>query len=182
MPTTNEQADSAEQGQATSGRIYDPNRRQHYRFTRDAERLIIDIEIQPGGDGPLHIHPSQEERWTVLDGRLRFRVGHRRIVPQTGEQIVIAAGVKHAFKNIGDSVAHARAEVDPALELQGFLQDGAALARAGYYTRRGVVKSPKGLLEMARFLERYRDVAIICNPPRFAQRALIAVVSLFGGI
>jgi quercetin dioxygenase-like cupin family protein len=155
-------------------RVYDPNRRQHYEFHREGESLLVDIWVAPGGDAPAHFHPSQEERWKVLEGRIRFKVDGRKTIPEPGVEIIVPAGVKHSFKNIGDSEARARAEVRPPLELQRFLEDGAALARAGCYTRRGVIKSPKGAVQMARFLERYRDDTTICWPPRIVQRVLLA--------
>jgi hypothetical protein len=52
-------------------------------------------------------------------------------------------------------------------------QEGrAALARAGLYTRRGLVKSPHGAIQMAKFIERCRDETVVCWPPRIVQRLL----------
>lgn len=163
-----------------SGGVYDPNRRQHYEFARDGENLIVKISVAPGGDVPDHFHPSQEERWTVHAGRVRFRVGGRRVIPEPGVELCVSAGVKHSFKNIGADHAQIRAEVRPALQLQQFLEDGAALARAGYYTRRGIIKSPTGLRKMSEFLERYREVTVISFPPPALQRVLIALAGAGG--
>lgn len=151
---------------------YDPNRRQRYAFSRAGEDLVVEIEVAPGGDGPLHFHPEVEERWTVVDGRVRFRVGRRRVVPDPGEELIVPPGTRHSFKNVGDGAAHLRAVVSPASEVRGFLEEAAALARAGCYTRRGLVTGPRGAIRMAEFLERYRDVAVILWPPRPVQRLL----------
>lgn len=160
--------------------VYDPNRRQHYRFSRDGDDLIVDIRVAPGGDGPLHFHPSVEERWTLIDGRVRFRVGRERLIPEPGVELVVRAGVKHAFKNVGGSEARIRAVVSPALEMQGFLEEAAALARAGCYTRHGLVTGPKAAIQMAEFIERYRDEAVMLWPPRFTQKLLIVLRRMFG--
>lgn len=155
--------------------VYDPNRRQHYGFSRAGEDLVVEIRVAPGGDGPLHFHPSVEERWTVIEGRVRFRAGRKRVVPEPGTELVIAPRVRHSFKNVGEDEARIRAVVSSASEVQPFLEDAAALARAGYYTRRGLVSSPKGALEMAAFVERYRHVAVILWPPRPVQFLLVAL-------
>lgn len=160
--------------------VYDPNRRQHYRFSRDRDDLIVDIRVAPGGDGPLHFHPSIEERWTLVDGRVRFRVGRERLIPEPGVELVVPPGVKHSFKNVGDGEARIRAVVSPASEMQGFLEEAAALARAGYYTRHGLITGPKAAMRMAEFIERYRDDAVMLWPPRLMQKLLIVLRRAFG--
>lgn len=161
-----------------SERVHDPNRRQYYEFRRDGDTLFVDVFVAPGGDVPTHFHPLQEERWTVLSGRLRFEVDGRAVTPDVGVPVSVAAGCKHSFRNIGCGEAHARAQVEPALHLQQFLEDGASLARAGYYTRRGLLTSPHGAIEMARFIERYRGETVICWPPRLVQRLLSPLARL----
>jgi hypothetical protein len=58
----------------------------------------------------------------------------------------------------------------------GYLIEGAALARAGYYTRQGLITSVSGARRMVDFLERYREMTVILWPPRFFQRALAALL------
>jgi quercetin dioxygenase-like cupin family protein len=162
-----------------SERVYDPNRRQHYEFRRDGEKLVVDVFVAPGGDAPTHLHPRQEERWTVLTGRIRFKVDGQKKTPDPGVPITVPAGVKHSFKNVGSGEAHARAEVVPAMHLQEFLEDSARLARAGCYTRRGLVTGPRGAIQMAKFIERYHEETIVCWPPRMIQR-LLSPLALIG--
>lgn len=155
--------------------VFDPNRRQHYSFSREGEDLIVEIRVAPGGDGPPHFHPAVEERWTVLEGEVRFKVGGERIVPEPGRELTVDPGVRHSFKNVGDSEARIRAVVHPASEVQAFLEDAAELARAGCYTRHGLVTGPRGAMRMAEFIERYREVAVILWPPRSVQAMLVAM-------
>lgn len=161
-----------------SERVHDPNRRQHYEFRQEGNKLIVDVFVAPGGDVPTHLHPHQEERWTVLAGRIRFKVDGHKTTPDLGEAITVPPGVRHSFKNVGDGEAHARAEVRPALHLREFLEDGAALARARCYTRRGFVTSPRGAIQMAKFVERYREETVVCWPPRLVQRLLSPLARL----
>ena len=157
-----------------SEQVYDPNRRQRYEFRREGENLVVEIRVAPGGDVPPHYHPAQEERWTVRQGRVRFKIDGRTVVPEPGAEVVVAPRVKHSFKNVGDGEAHIHVEVRPAGELQAFLEDAAALSRAGCYTRHGLVKSPKGALRMAEFVDRYRDTTVVTLPPPALQRLLFS--------
>jgi mannose-6-phosphate isomerase-like protein (cupin superfamily) len=70
----------------------------------NGEVLAIDLELPAGGrvPGGQHIHPLQEERFEVVEGTMRFRMGHRRIVAGPGEVVVVPAGQKHDFANAGD--------------------------------------------------------------------------------
>jgi quercetin dioxygenase-like cupin family protein len=45
-----------------------------------------ELLLAPGGRVPSsHAHPRQEERFTVKQGRMRFRVGWRRLLAEPGE-------------------------------------------------------------------------------------------------
>ena|SRR2546421_2921990 len=153
--------------------VHDPVRRQRLRFSREGEVLHAEVWADPGGDVPSHYHPSQEERFEVLAGTVRFLVDGKRIEGGPGTSVVAPAGVKHAFLNTGMSEAHLHVRVEPALRLQGFLEEAAALARAGAYTRRGVPTRPGAVVELADLMARYTDVTVVTFPPRIVQRLLL---------
>lgn len=157
--------------------VHDPNRRQHYAFRRARGDLLIDVWAEPGGDQPLHLHPALEERFEVLEGRFRFRLGWRSKVAYRGDEIVVPAGVRHSVKNVGSSAGVLRVEVHPGCELRAMLEDFAEAARAGLFTRRGLPTSLRGAREVAGLLERYQQTTVVCWPPG-ARRALPALARL----
>ena len=64
--------------------------------------LAWDLLLAPGGRVPsTHAHPEQEERFTVLDGVMRFRVRGRPVILRAGETLIIPAGTVHRFANAG---------------------------------------------------------------------------------
>jgi quercetin dioxygenase-like cupin family protein len=154
--------------------VIDPVRRQRLSFSREGEVLRAEVYADPGGDVPSHLHPSQEERFEVLAGHVRFRIDGSTIDGWPGMRVVAPAGVKHAFRNIGAEEAHLRVEVEPALELQGFLEEAAALARAGRYTRRGIPTRPGAIVELADLMVRYSATTVMAFPPPVVQRLLLA--------
>jgi quercetin dioxygenase-like cupin family protein len=154
--------------------IHDPVRRQRLAFTREGNILRADVLADPGGDVPPHFHPAQEERFEVLAGQVRFDVDGQRIEGGPGTVVAVPAGARHAFRNVGDVEAHLRVEVQPARDLQGFLEEAAALARARRYTRRGVPTSPRAVVDLADLMVRYENTTVMAFPPRIVQRLALA--------
>ena len=150
--------------------IHDPVRRQRLTFEQEGDILHAEVWADPGGDVPAHSHPAQEERFEVLAGTVRFRIGGKRYEAGPGTRLVAPAGIRHSFRNTGDVEAHLHVEVEPALQLQQFLEDAAALARAGLYTRRGLPTRPAALLQLADLIIRYRGVTVMAFPPAAIQR------------
>jgi quercetin dioxygenase-like cupin family protein len=160
-------------GGAVSELVHDPVRRQRLAFSREGDVLRAEVFADPGGDVPSHYHPAQEERFEVLAGHVRFDVDGRRIEGGPGTRVIAAPGAKHAFRNIGKVEAHLRVEVEPALQLQGFLEEAAALARAQRYTRRGLPRRPSAVIELADLMVRYADTTVMAFPPPVIQRLLL---------
>jgi quercetin dioxygenase-like cupin family protein len=81
--------------------------------------LVFDLFLPPGKQVPSrHTHPIQEERFTILAGTMRFRLGWRSILATSNDTIVIPPGVAHWFGNAGPEMVHARVEVRPALRME----------------------------------------------------------------
>ena len=163
-------------------RVEDPAGRQHYAFERRSsdggELLYVDVWVDPGGAVPAHSHPRHEERFEVLEGEVTFTVGRRKVRAGAGERAVVPAGVRHAFRNPGNATAHMRVEVEPPMRLQEFLEDFAAVARAGLLGGRGAMRFPKGLkglLQVSLLTRDYRqdETALVLSPPLIVQRLLM---------
>jgi quercetin dioxygenase-like cupin family protein len=125
--------------------------------TTGGELLAFDFALRPGGAVPVpHVHPLQSERFEVLEGQMRFRVGLRARHAGPGDVLVIPPGVAHSFANDGEVEARLRVEIRPALDMEDFLADVVAMAEAGRMTRRGLPRNP---LELARLARTYDRVA-----------------------
>jgi hypothetical protein len=74
-------------------------------------------------------------------------------------------------------------EARPPSTLQEFLEDTAALSRAGKITRHGIPKGPSALLLGAVLAHHYRDMAVLLFPPMpppFVQRFLFGPLARLG--
>jgi mannose-6-phosphate isomerase-like protein (cupin superfamily) len=137
----------------------------------DGELLALDLEVRPDGHVPgLHVHPQQEERFEVVSGTMRFKVGRRKIVAETGDVVVVPAGVRHKFANAGGEVARARVEIRPALKMELLLETAVELAEEGRTSRKGMPKP----LDLALFVREFEQEVQGAFPPVWIQRAALA--------
>lgn len=157
--------------------IRDPVHRVRYAFEPQKEDLIVDCWIEPGGGLPEHLHPRQTERWSVVDGEVRFSLdGAKRVIGPADGEMLVRPNTRHALQNSSDRDAHLRCHVSPAYNLQGFLTDSAEAAQQGLFMKGGIPRSLRGARWAASFLGRHQADVVMSFPPRFAQRAMIALL------
>jgi quercetin dioxygenase-like cupin family protein len=146
----------------------------HFRRTAadtGGELLAIDLELSSDGHAPgLHVHPVQEERFEVIEGRMRFRKGLRTTIAEAGDVVVVPPGTAHAFENAGTGEARAHVEIRPALRMEELFETAVTLAREGRTTKKGLPKP----LELALFVNEFRDEVRGAFPPAWIQRATLA--------
>ena len=120
----------------------------------DNSVLDWELVLAPGGRVPSsHAHPEQEERFTVLEGRMRFRVGGRRITAGQGQTVTVPPGTVHHFANASDQPARVAVRTSPALGMQALLETAAALAQQQHAAARRL-PSPVDLALFMRDFER----------------------------
>ena len=161
--------------------IHDPIARARYGFREETEPDGTTVEhveawVEPGGGVPPHVHPHYEEVFEVLEGEVTFTVGREKRRSGPGETAVVPPGTRHAFANRSGGPAHMRVRARPASDLRQFLEDFAALGRAGYIARLGPVqlpRTPRALLQVSLLLREYRPQTLILMPPPLVQRLLM---------
>jgi quercetin dioxygenase-like cupin family protein len=128
------------------------------------ELLRVDLFLAPGGaPRARHVHPFQEERFEILEGTIRFRIGSVTRVAMAGDVVVVPPGMPHLPRNVGDTEAHVIAEIRPALNLETFLENAFALLSA-----RGPRITLPMILELAELLSHYpREVQATPAPLRW---------------
>src|ERR671915_383239 len=136
--------------------LQNPVTGERFTFTHTAastggELLAFDLGLAVGGAVPIpHVHPIQTERFEILDGSVRFRIGLRTRLAEPGDVVEVAPGVIHSFANAGDDEARLHVEVRPALAMEKMLAEVVAMAEAGRMTRRGLPRNPLDLAVLAR--------------------------------
>jgi mannose-6-phosphate isomerase-like protein (cupin superfamily) len=133
--------------------------------------LRFELTVAPDGHVPgPHVHPSQEERFEISAGAMKFRRGFEKVVAGRGDTVVVPSGTVHRFANAGNEPAHALVEVRPALKMEQLLETSHSLALLGRTNRKGMPK----LLDLALFMREFQDEVRAPFVPWRLVRALTA--------
>jgi quercetin dioxygenase-like cupin family protein len=166
--------------------ITDPVLKMRSRFWTTAETggevLHVETWVEPGGGVTPHIHPQMEERFEVLGGQPEFLAGRTWKKVPLGDTAVVPPGTRHAFRNRGDEEAHFVCRATPPSTLQEFLEEAAALSRAGAINRRAMPTSLDALLRAAVMVERHREMVTLLAPlpPPAIQRLVMPALARAG--
>jgi mannose-6-phosphate isomerase-like protein (cupin superfamily) len=137
----------------------------------NGEYVEIDLALAPDGAVPgTHVHPKQVEIFEVMSGRMKFRLGMKKVKAGPGETVVVPAGAVHNFANDGDDTAHVRVRMEPALKMEEMFETNVALAKAGRVNKRGMPKP----LDLALFVNRFSDEVRAPFPPNAVVQAVTA--------
>ena len=164
---------------AAAGRvIINPISREHIVIRQSGAQtggrvLSFDLYLPPGAHVPArHVHPMQEERFTVVAGQMRFRLGRfgrRSILAHPGDTVRVPAGTAHWFGNAGPDVAHALVEARPALRMEEMFETAATMR-----VTRLIPGAPMPRLsDLALFLSEFqRELAVPEVPARLVRITL----------
>ncbi|HWM92216.1 MAG TPA: cupin domain-containing protein [Thermoanaerobaculia bacterium] len=138
------------------------------------ERLIADIYARPGAAVPgEHVHPSVDETFTILKGRVGFSIDGRKSIAEAGQTLHVPRGVVHGWWNAGDGEAHIVVEVTPGARFVKMVLNLFGLAQDGRTDKKGM----PDLLQLALLTREFGDVIRFTWPPRPVQRALFGFLA-----
>ncbi len=69
---------------------------------------VFEQFCDPGKGAPIHTH-TVEEVLTVLAGEAEVSVEADRAMLTAGQSLIVAAGLRHGFRNVGETVLHVQA-------------------------------------------------------------------------
>lgn len=127
----------------------------------DGPVLRAELEIGPVHHAPpAHVHPRAAERFTVVEGALRVRLGRRRLVLRAGESVLVPPGAVHGYAGVPGTAARVAVELDPAGRMAEFFADLYAIDRRNPRTG-----APR-LRAVAAVLRRHPDDITVPGVPR----------------
>ncbi len=139
-------------------RIDNPQSGEHMEFLLTAdesggELLRLELVLDPSAlVAAPHLHPRQQERFELLEGTARFRIGGVERDAHAGEVVTVDPGTPHVLGNPTDERARMLVEFRPALRTQQFLETVFAWVNEGL-TRDGLPANP---LRLAVLVREYR--------------------------
>ena len=103
----------------------------------------IDLELSPTAFlAAEHIHLHQEEKFEVLEGRIRLRSEGDESVRGPGEMVVVPAGSPHSWAPEDGKGARVRLTFTPGAKIEEFFEEFFRCAREGRTNAQGVPSSP----------------------------------------
>ena len=93
--------------------------RLHAASSTGAEHLcVIEQLCDPGTGAPPHRHDGVEEVIAILEGRARFFVDEEEAELAAGESLLVPAGARHGFTNVGEEVLRVLAAFSSAIQVR----------------------------------------------------------------
>jgi mannose-6-phosphate isomerase-like protein (cupin superfamily) len=131
--------------------------------------LRFDLFMRGGATPPpMHVHPHQEERITVVSGAVRSRSGDSDRLLAPGDTVVSPPGEPHMVGPAGAEDVEMAAELRPALSYERFIERSFALDRARYVNAKGQANPLRMAATGAREAE-----FLLPRIPLLVQRALL---------
>ena len=138
----------------------------------NGESVVIECTVRPDGFvAATHLHPSQSERFAVIDGTLGLKNGKEKLTLERGEVAVVESGTPHRFWNAGEDEVRFVCEVRPALEFESLLETMFALAADGKTNRKGMPNP----FRLAVIAKAHFDTVRLPFPPAWLQTAGLAL-------
>ncbi len=108
------------------------------RSTEDTSGALFEATnwIEPRMPGPpVHVHPTAEESYEVIEGRLEVFMNGEWSPVRAGEKATVPAGVPHSVRNASDGRARIVNIHQPAQRFESFFRDMHRLIHEGKIKR-----------------------------------------------
>jgi quercetin dioxygenase-like cupin family protein len=137
------------------------------------EFVRMEFFVRPGGFvAAEHVHPKQEERFEIVHGAARLRIGGSERQLRASEEAVIPPGTPHVWWNAAKDELHMMVEVRPALRFESFLERWFELGKAGKTNKKGMPHP----LQLFVTMSEYRDDTRGTRPPFALQKIAFALL------
>jgi mannose-6-phosphate isomerase-like protein (cupin superfamily) len=123
---------------------------------------------------PVHVHPSQEESFDVVEGVLDVFIDGEWSPVGAGETATVPAGVPHTLRNATDELVTCVTRIRPAGRSEAFFHDMHRLIREGK-VKRLPPKEPRSAIYAAMLFGKYADWIRTTKPPNQVFQTLALV-------
>jgi mannose-6-phosphate isomerase-like protein (cupin superfamily) len=117
-----------------------------------AELLVIASYVPLGSPPPAHLHPAQDERFEVLEGRMRAKLDGEELEIAAGETLEVPAGSAHQMWNPAERPARVRWSTRPGLRTESWFRELDSI-----FAEDGAIAKGREI-DFGALLEEYADV------------------------
>ena len=144
--------------------------------TEDSKGQLLEVDtyVRPGGAVTgEHAHPAIEESFSVVRGRVGFRIDGRESIAELDQRLHVPDGTAHDWWNAGEEEAHIIVEIRPGERFEKMARNLFGLAQDGKTNSKGM----PNLLQGAIFAREFSDVLYFTKPPLWVQRLLFGALA-----
>ena len=147
-----------------------------WEITRSAEEtggeLLETVSWASAGTGgpPVHLHPTAEESYEVLEGSLEVLIGNQWRTLRAGETATVPPGAPHTLRMTAEPVRLINVH-RPALRFETMFREMHAMIQAGKI-KRLPPNDPRSAIYAAMLFAKYTDEQRMVKPPDRLFRAL----------
>jgi quercetin dioxygenase-like cupin family protein len=109
--------------------------------------LLADMEVDPHGGPPPHMHTHEDELFHILEGRFEFRIGETVMHAGAGETVFAPRRVPHVWRCASETPGRLLGLVTPGANFEAFVT---AMAARGFDPA-GPVHDPVAAAAFVRF-------------------------------
>lgn len=117
------------------------------------------------GGPPVHVHPTAEESYAVIEGAADVFIDGRWRTVRAGESVTVPAGMPHTIKNSSRDPVRLVNTHRPALRFEAMFREMHALIQQGKI-KRLPPKDPRSAIYAAMLFAKYPDEARMVKPPQ----------------
>jgi mannose-6-phosphate isomerase-like protein (cupin superfamily) len=128
---------------------------------------------------PVHVHPTAEESYEVIEGALDVFVDGKWRTLGAGESAKVPAGVPHTLRNATTQTVRIVNIHRPALQFESFFREMHGLIRQGKI-KRLPPKEPRSAIYVAMLFGKYPGEIRVTKPPNGVFKALATVGGALG--
>jgi mannose-6-phosphate isomerase-like protein (cupin superfamily) len=125
-------------------------------------------------DSPVHVHPTAEESYSVIEGALEVFMNGEWSPVHAGETATVPAGVPHSVRNASDESARIVNIHQSAQRFESFFRDMHRLIHEGKI-KRLPPKDPRSTIYAAMLFGSYPDEIRATKPPNQVFQALALI-------
>lgn len=130
--------------------------------------------VPPNSIGPpVHIHPTYDETFTVVEGSFEFILNKKPVIISKGEKVVVKRGMAHTFKPADESkICSFLLEANPEGKLNDVIRTIWGLAHDGKSNSKG---QPNEFWQGIAIGSELKDDTLFVSPPPFVQRFMFKI-------
>ncbi len=143
----------------------------------NGEILEIDVSFKPTAETNIlkwrdaHVHPYQEERFKVISGTVRFRIGDREQILTAGQSISGPPNIPHTWNSADGEEIQMLAELRPALHTD---------AAAASFMHAGSTQGKMSLLQAVVIMSEFDGLAYPTKTTPILMQTFVKVLAPIG--